>query len=446
MSAAFVLEASRCTGCEACRVACCIENQVPMERAWRTVHHHEGDAGAVGKGFHLSLACNHCERPACLAACPSGAYRQDPRTGAVLLDQDTCLGCRCCSWACPYDAPRFDGTLGLMAKCTFCNPRLLEGLAPACAAACPTGALRVDPQAGALPEPEAPGLFPAGIGPRLWLVGPIQGPAPEGLPPLTHEALAWMGGPTPPLPRIHLRREWSLVLFSSFAPLLVALQAAFLSGGPAQAPPWAFLGLGLLAGFLSTAHLGRPLRALRALGNLRRSWLSREILAFAIFVPLGALSQFLASRTLGAVAGVAGLGLLFCMDRLYRSLEWRAGPAEKADDTLFGGITLALFALGLPGWLLLGAAVARSFAFLREQKQAGTQALSGGLALLRVLLLALPALAVVLRQPWPPALLLSLAAGGELVGRGAFYLALRIPDPGALLKDVRPAAWDPAGT
>ena len=65
--------------------------------------------------LHLSLACNHCAEPGCAAACPTLAYRRDAETGAVLLDQDRCIGCRYCTWACPYGAPRVDEALGVVA-------------------------------------------------------------------------------------------------------------------------------------------------------------------------------------------------------------------------------------------------------------------------------------------------------------------------------------------
>jgi len=145
MRHAFVFDANRCTGCQACQLACTIENGLQPDRSWRAIstfneRRHPGIAL-----FHLSLACNHCADPACMTACPALAYSVDSSTGAVLLDADACIGCGYCAWACPYDAPRFDHDVGVMTKCTFCNHRLAEGLAPACAALCPTGALSVSP-------------------------------------------------------------------------------------------------------------------------------------------------------------------------------------------------------------------------------------------------------------------------------------------------------------
>ena len=141
MPNSFVFDPNRCTGCHACRVACGIENELAPERSWRRIEtfnarHHPGVPL-----FHVSLACNHCAEPACMYACPALAYHRDRSTGAVLLDEGKCIGCRYCAWACPYDAPVFDDERGVMSKCTFCDHRLKEGRKPACTALCPTRAL-----------------------------------------------------------------------------------------------------------------------------------------------------------------------------------------------------------------------------------------------------------------------------------------------------------------
>ena len=145
---AFHLDAGSCTGCKACQAACKDHNDLPAGILWRRV------CEVAGGGFrrqveafthdvfawNLSLSCNHCERPVCAEACPTGAVRRR-EDGVVLLDAETCMGCRYCEWACPYGAPRFDAARGVMTKCTFCEDRLGEGLPPSCVAACPMRAL-----------------------------------------------------------------------------------------------------------------------------------------------------------------------------------------------------------------------------------------------------------------------------------------------------------------
>ncbi len=90
--------------------------------------------------YNVSLACNHCQRPICVEVCPARAIAKRP-DGIVLIDSDRCLGCKYCSWACPYGAPQYDERTGRMTKCTFCADNIDAGLAPACVAACPLRAL-----------------------------------------------------------------------------------------------------------------------------------------------------------------------------------------------------------------------------------------------------------------------------------------------------------------
>jgi Fe-S-cluster-containing dehydrogenase component len=85
---------------------------------------------------YISTACNHCEEPACLKACPVGAYTKEPEFGVVLHDQGKCIGCKRCAAACPYGAPQFDETKKKMDKCSLCYHRLKEGLPPACVRTC----------------------------------------------------------------------------------------------------------------------------------------------------------------------------------------------------------------------------------------------------------------------------------------------------------------------
>jgi Fe-S-cluster-containing dehydrogenase component len=60
--------------------------------------------------------------------------------GAVLVDDEYCIGCRYCIQACPYGARWFHPEKHVAAKCTFCYHRLVDGLVPACVEVCPTGA------------------------------------------------------------------------------------------------------------------------------------------------------------------------------------------------------------------------------------------------------------------------------------------------------------------
>ena len=443
---AFVFEPARCTGCEACRVACAIENRLPMEMTWRTIHHANAAHLPWGATFHLSMACNHCDRPACLEGCPASAYTRDARTGAVLLDDSACVGCRYCSWMCPYDAPRFNEAKGVMAKCTFCHSRLVEGRAPACASACPTGALGVEARENG-PEPLFPGLPQRGLGPGLRIVGPLPSP-PRLTHPATEEGLTWMGIPSGLASRIAVRSEWSLLVFTTLVPLLVASQITATLRGTAPVGGISFLVLGALAAALSLMHLGRPGRAWRALSNLRRSWLSREILAFLLFIPLASAQLLFGLRGPGAwaVAGL-GLGLLLCVDRVYQTAEGRPPWRFHSAEALLAGLFLTGFFAGIP-FLLLPIALARLWLYFGRWRHF-LSARSLVPAAVRTAGLCLPGLALWGHGEAPPWLLVVAVLVGELVDRAAFYRGLDLPNPAVQVeafpfRGVPPGCEDPA--
>lgn len=145
---AFYFDSSSCAGCKACQVACKDKNRLPLGVLWRRVYEVAGGGWARQEdawistvfAYNLSIGCNHCEQPICMECCPTNAYsrRSD---GVVLLDSNRCVGCRYCSWVCPYGAPQYNEKTGSTSKCDFCIDRLDAGLAPVCVAACPMRAL-----------------------------------------------------------------------------------------------------------------------------------------------------------------------------------------------------------------------------------------------------------------------------------------------------------------
>jgi len=96
----------------------------------------EGKFPDISRKF-LSLACMHCEKPACAEVCTSGAISKRPDDGIVVVDRDKCNGCRDCYSACPYKIPQF-GKDGIMQKCDYCLES--DGI-PACTESCPAEAL-----------------------------------------------------------------------------------------------------------------------------------------------------------------------------------------------------------------------------------------------------------------------------------------------------------------
>lgn len=146
---AFHFNSNLCTGCKACQVACKDKWDLDVGVTWRRVAEYGGGEwvqNADGtytqniSSYYVSVACNHCANAPCVEVCPTQAMHKTDE-GIVLIDQDECIGCRYCEWTCPYSAPQFDDTRGVMTKCNFCYDALAVGEAPACVAACPSRAL-----------------------------------------------------------------------------------------------------------------------------------------------------------------------------------------------------------------------------------------------------------------------------------------------------------------
>lgn len=161
----MVIDLSRCVGCHTCANACKMSNDVPMGMLWNRVLTKNSDVldGAEGTYPNLSrtyvpLACQHCENPACMKVCPTGATHKDDK-GRVEIDYNKCIGCRMCMAACPYNARVFNWSepdrdpdfkygydsvperkKGVMEKCTLCKERCDDGLQPMCVECCPTSA------------------------------------------------------------------------------------------------------------------------------------------------------------------------------------------------------------------------------------------------------------------------------------------------------------------
>ena len=146
MSLGFYVDLSSCIGCRTCQVACKDRRdiQVAGPRLRRVDSFECGTYPDVAM-FHLNTSCNHCESPACVANCPTGAMYKDPETGIVNNDKEKCIGCMTCEKSCPYGHPvQLDD--GLSHKCVLCSDENPEGVPdPTCAKACPVRALEFGP-------------------------------------------------------------------------------------------------------------------------------------------------------------------------------------------------------------------------------------------------------------------------------------------------------------
>ena len=154
---AVLVDTTRCVGCRACEAACAEANALAQPyksgdaaaldtrrstdpAAFTVVNRFDGDAKHETR--FVKKQCMHCLEPGCASACLVRAIEKTPE-GPVVYHKDRCLGCRYCMVACPFDVPKFeyDSATPLIRKCTFCAERQAQGLPPACASVCPSGAL-----------------------------------------------------------------------------------------------------------------------------------------------------------------------------------------------------------------------------------------------------------------------------------------------------------------
>jgi sulfite dehydrogenase (quinone) subunit SoeB len=112
----LVIDLDTCVGCHACATSCKEWNSggysAPLtdqdaygpdpHGAWlNRVHSYEVGEDAASRTVHFPRSCLHCEEPACVTVCPTGASFKRAEDGIVLVDPETCIGCKLCAWACP---------------------------------------------------------------------------------------------------------------------------------------------------------------------------------------------------------------------------------------------------------------------------------------------------------------------------------------------------------
>ncbi len=133
----FAIDLGKCIGCHACTIACKVEHEIPIgvNRCW--VKSVEQGTFPNTRRFFFPVLCNQCDEAPCVRICPTAAlYKR--RDGIVDLNGASCIGCRACMVACPYDQLFIDPNTHTAEKCNFCANRVENKLLPACVSVCPT--------------------------------------------------------------------------------------------------------------------------------------------------------------------------------------------------------------------------------------------------------------------------------------------------------------------
>ena len=490
---AFEVDLDQCSGCKACVTACHSLNGLDDDETWRSVGRLSSTDWRTPLQQVVTTACHHCVDPGCLNGCPVLAYDKDPVTGIVRHLDDQCIGCQYCVMKCPYEVPQYSKARGIVRKCDMCSSRLAVGEAPACVQACPNEAIRItlvdtakvrgkyrgvksedrNPNSERSPKPEA----------RSWDFGPRISFGVRSLD-FGHPNSFLPDSPNPaitlPTTRYISKRALPTDLESADArevrrakahpPLTLMLVLSQLgvglavmdaatggaTGGAARMLAVVALAVTALGVVVGTLHLGQPLKAWRSFLGWRKSWLSRELIAFGAFLAvLGA--HVVVRHPLSALsAALAGLIAVACSAMVYVDTQrpfWNAAMtfgkflgttvllggagalALAATPSLSRSLVIAVVMLGVVFKL---AVENRIFRFVVDEQDPHLTALNktalllkgpfgllhrGRVACALIGGVALPALMLVTDAGAAlPALALALCVSGELIERHLFFV------------------------
>jgi DMSO reductase iron-sulfur subunit len=442
----FHINMDACIGCKCCVVACNEQNGNPADINWRRVAEVEGGRFPAVRRAYVSMGCNHCADPTCLAGCPVDAYSKDAATGIVRHSAETCIGCQYCTWTCSYGVPQFNKERGVVGKCDMCHGRLALGQAPACVSACPEGAIGIEIVNVAEWRARDGRSEGRPVGDGSLSTTRVTRPAalPDAARPVTSDVVT-VADAHWPLVAMTVLTQLAAGAFGAIW-LSVVIEGVTPAARLAAVASLVALAVGLAG---STLHLGRPIHAYRAMKMWRRSWLSREVVLFGAFAKAaGLFAAFLwfgwpgvvatgAAATLLGLAGVAASAFIYQVPSRPLWHSWRTFAQFFATCVITGSLVAA--ACGLPGvpWPAIAvAASAANLTFLlaayRTLATASSPELRGAHRLLmgelRAIALGRVALLIaggVLLPVAPGAAVagLALVVAGELAGRYLFFAA-----------------------
>lgn len=341
---AFAVDLDACTGCKACVSACHALNGLDEDETWRNVGLLNGGTEAEPYQQIVTTACHHCVDPACLNGCPVLAYEKDADTGIVRHLDDQCIGCQYCVLKCPYDVPKYSARRGIVRKCDMCHGRLAAGEAPACVQACPNGAISIRVVAkadierisSAPGEQMVPGAFESSYTKpataytsRRPIPANARGSDSDAArPEPAHWPLVWM---------LVLTQAAAGLFLSNWLAAIFKPQISLAAGVLLTTTGFGFLLTGLAASIL---HLGRPLGAWRSFLGFRRSWMSREIVAFGLLALTAGASIPFRSVALNGATALLGFLSVFCSAMIYIDTRRTSWTASLTFPKFFGSTLL----------------------------------------------------------------------------------------------------------
>jgi Fe-S-cluster-containing dehydrogenase component/DMSO reductase anchor subunit len=427
MQKGFIFNYKKCVNCKACSAACVLENGWSVYP--RNIYSYNAEAELFLPVINLSLACNHCESAVCMKGCPVSAFSREAETGAVLLDDLKCIGCKYCQWNCPYDAPKYNAESGTMAKCNLCYNGLIEGRQPACSSACPTGALSYGPLSEQYTGNSFSWFPEKGIRPSVeFTTGPVSTPLkiiPENI-----------YSEKPIEPDAYERKvslEFSLILFSFLSAVSVAEILTSLIKGKFP-DKIIFLSVILLAGLVSLFHLGRKLRSWRSVINVKDSPLSREIASLIVYSFISLPAVIFSIPGLMIASAIAGLLFLLMIDSVYLFADRSKKVIFHSGQTFMTALLICSFMSGaiLPFTFIALIKLALSV-FNRSGWKLHSKYFS--LRFMRIAFLVISGASLISHISYSDILLVFLFLSGELFDRIIFYIDFRPPDINKLINE-----------
>lgn len=336
----FTFDKNKCVACEACVVGCMNENGYQEFQKWRTVYSSNENKYPGLSLFYISMSCNHCEEALCMDNCPALAYSRSIISGAIIHDADKCIGCQYCTWNCPYDAPKYNPIKGVIEKCNFCESRIIKSEKPACANACPTGALDFSFEQIDKNLEQKSFNVPIKTNPSI-LIKELENIKSPQIDITLFEAIDAGEKGDKKLRRISAKKEWPLLIFTIILGIMVAFSASDYFIKPSNNFKIIYFGIGIFGGLLSFFHLGNKKNAWRAVLNIKKSWLSREIFFFIFF--LGAVFiKFFVFEINNYMVVLIGFMLLFSIDRLYKPVQWHWTNRIYSNQLLLSSLSIYL--------------------------------------------------------------------------------------------------------
>lgn len=403
----MVVDLNRCVGCQTCTIACKQTNDTPPGVQWRKVIDVETGAFPDVQRLFMVTGCQHCDEPPCVPVCPTGATTKRA-DGIVAIDYDQCIGCAYCVVSCPYqartlihndagyygektkqeNATAHPERLGVAQKCTFCQPKVDEGLAkglkpgidleatPACAASCIAQAINFgdfndkESNVSVLARDHSTMRLNEYVGTDPQIKYLYTTPAVKGRDltkePFTQAEESLRDPANPVVGSLQKFWDWRAAMNWIFGGIGSGLLAFSMILIVADVIPMTMaknlilcsltsISIGLFFVFLK---IGRKLRFWRAVLRPQTSWMTRELYVVAVLFPVTLYSAVNPHRFSLMLSGLLGLSFLYCQAMIL--FKARGIPAWRSREIpwmifcsgLLEGLGFLQIILGLQGYPL----------------------------------------------------------------------------------------------